>query len=86
MDEGKVETVRNWSHEKQTMNGRLNNHFEVQQLFGLCNYYRWCIRKSSDKSDMLTCLTRKDEPFVWEAESQFALEAMVTAFTTAPVI
>jgi len=86
MDEGKVETVRNWSREKQTLNGRLNNLFEVQQFFGLCNYYRWCILKSSVKPDLLPCLTRKDEPFVWEAESQFALEPMVTAFTTASVI
>jgi hypothetical protein len=31
-------------------------------------------------------LTRKDEPFVWEAEQQLAFETMVTAFTTAPAL
>jgi len=38
MDEDKVETVRNWSREKKTKNGRLNNRFEVQQflVFGNC--------------------------------------------------
>jgi hypothetical protein len=30
MDEDKIETVRNWSKEKKTENGRLNNLFEVQ--------------------------------------------------------
>jgi hypothetical protein len=34
MDEDKVETVRNWSKEKKTENGRLNNLFEVQQFLG----------------------------------------------------
>jgi len=30
MDEDKVKTVRNWSRETKTENGRLNNLFEVQ--------------------------------------------------------
>ena len=37
-DKDKVETVRNWSWEKQTKNVRLNHVFEVQQFLGLCNY------------------------------------------------
>jgi len=47
MDEDKVETVRNWSKEKKTENGRLNNLFEVQQFLGFCNYYRRFIPKYS---------------------------------------
>jgi hypothetical protein len=34
MDEDKIETIRNWSREKRTENGRLNNLFEVQQFWG----------------------------------------------------
>jgi len=34
----------------------------------------------------LTRLTKKDEPFIWEAEQQLAFEMMVTAFKTAPVL
>jgi hypothetical protein len=30
MDQDKIETAKNWSREKQTANGRLNNLFEVQ--------------------------------------------------------
>jgi len=40
MNEDKVETVRNWSREKKTKNGRLNNLFEVQQFLRFRNYYR----------------------------------------------
>jgi len=86
MDEDKVETVRNWSQEKKTKNGRLNNLVEVQQFLRFCNYYRRFSPKYSDKAELLTKLTQKDEPFVWEAKRQLAFEAMVTALTTAPVL
>jgi hypothetical protein len=39
MDPDKIDTVRNWSRENKTANGRLNNLFEVQQFLGFCNYY-----------------------------------------------
>jgi len=86
MDEDKVETVRNWSKEKKTQNGRLNNLFEVQQFLGFCNYYRRLISKYSEKAEPLTRLTKKDEPFVWGSEQQLAFETMVSAFTTAPAL
>jgi len=86
MDEDKVDTVRNWSKEKKTENGRLNNLFEVQQFLGFCNYYRRFISKYSEKAEPLTRLTKKDEPFVWGSEQQLAFEMMVTAFTTAPTL
>jgi len=86
LDEDKVETVSNWSREKETKNGRLNNLCEVQQFLGLCNYYRRFIPKYSEKAEPMTRLTKTDEPFVWEAEQRLAFEMMATAFTTAPVL
>jgi len=86
MDEDKVETVRNWSKEKTTENGWLNNLFEVQQFLGFCNYYRRFFSKYSEKAEPLTRLTKKDEPVVWGSEQQFAFEEMVQAFTTAPTL
>ena len=86
MDEHKVETVWNWSPEKKTKNGRLNNLFEVQQFLGFCNYYRRFIPRYLEKAEPLTKLTKKDEPFVWESEQQLAFKTMVTAFTTAPAL
>jgi len=81
-----VETVRNWSREKKTKNGRLNKLFEVKQFLGFCNYYQWFIPRYSEKAEPLTNLTKKDEPFVWGSEQQLAFETMVTAFTTAPIL
>jgi len=86
INEDKVETVRNWSREKKTENGRLNNMFEVQQLLGFCNYYRRFIPKYSEKAEPLTRLTKKDEQFIWGAEQRLAFETMVTAFITAPAL
>jgi len=85
MDGDEVETVRNWSPEKKTANGRLDNLFEVQQFLGFCNYYRRFISKFSENAEPLTKLTKNDEPFLWEKEQQLAFETMVTAITTAPV-
>jgi hypothetical protein len=86
MDEDKVKTERNWSREKKTENGRLNNLCGVQQFLGFCNYYRRFIPKYSRKEEPLMRLKKKDAPFVWESEQQLAFEAMVTAFTTAPAL
>ena len=86
MDEDKVETGRNWSREKKTKNGCLNNIFEVQQPLGFCNYYWRFIPKYSEKAEPLTRLTNNDEPFVWESEQQLAFETMVTAFTMASAL
>jgi hypothetical protein len=83
MHEDKVETVRNWSREKKTENGRPNNLFEVQQFLGFCNYYRRFIPKYSENAEPLMGLTKKDEPFVLGSEQQLAFEIMVTAFSTA---
>jgi hypothetical protein len=86
MDKDNVETVRNWSREKKTENGQLNNLFEVQQFLGFCNYYQQYIPKYSEKAEPLTRPTKKDEPFVWESEQQLAFKTMVPAFTTAPAL
>jgi len=37
IDKDKVEILWNWSREKMTQNGRLNNLFEVQQFLRFCN-------------------------------------------------
>jgi hypothetical protein len=86
MDPDKIETVWNWSREKMTPNGRLNNLFEVQQLLGFCNYYRRFIKGYSDVAEPLTRWTKKDAPFEWLEDQQKAFEEMVLKFTTAPTL
>jgi hypothetical protein len=63
MDQDKVETVKIWSREKKTANGRLHYLFEIQQFLGFCNYYRWFIKGYSDIAEPLTTLTKKDIEF-----------------------
>jgi len=86
MDEDKVETVKNWSRENKTMNGRLKILFEVQQSLGFCNYHRRFIPKYSEKAEPLTKRNKNDEAFGSEAEQQLAFKTMLSAFTTAAVL
>ena len=86
MDDDKVDTVLNWSREKKTENGPLDNLIEVEQFFGFCNYYRRFIPKYSKTAEPSTRLTKNDEPFVWESEQQLAFETIITVFTTAPAL
>jgi hypothetical protein len=51
MAQDKTEMVKNWSWEKKTANGRLNNLFEVQQFLGVCNYYRRFIKGYSETAE-----------------------------------
>jgi hypothetical protein len=68
LDEDKIKTVQNWSWQKKTKNGLLNNLFEVQQFLGFCSYYRLFIPKYSQRAEPLTRLTKKAEPFVGESD------------------
>jgi len=64
MDEDKADTVRDWSREKKSTDGWLDNIVEGQQFLSFCNYYLQFIPKYSYKPEPLTRLTKKDEPFV----------------------
>ena len=86
MDPDKVDTVRNWSRENTTGNGRLNNIFEVQQFLGFCNYYRRFVKGYSDVAEPLTRLTKKVLPFEWLEDQQKAFEEMILKCTTAPTL
>jgi hypothetical protein len=86
MDPDKLDTVRNWSREKKTAKGRLNNLFEVQQFLGFCNYYRRFIKGYSDVAEPLTRLTTKDVPFELLEDQQKTFKEMVLKFTTAPTL
>jgi hypothetical protein len=86
MDQDKIETVKNWSREQKPANRRLNDLFEVQQLLGFCYYYRRFIKGYSEIAEPLTKLTKKDVKFERLEGQHRAFEAMVQAFTTAPIL
>jgi hypothetical protein len=64
----------------------LNKLFEVQQLLGFCNYYRQFIKGYSEIAEPLTKLAKKNVKFKSLEGQQRAFEAMVQAFTTAPIL
>jgi len=86
MDHDKIDTVRNWSRQKKTANGRLHNLFKVQQFLGFCNYYPRFIKGYPDIAEPLTKLTKKNVPFEWLEDQQRGFETMVLKFTTAPIL
>src|SRR5258708_30221449 len=78
MDPEKISEVVNWSPPR--------NIHEVRQFLRLCTYYRRYVKDFSSHASPLHELTRKDEPFDWNARRQQAFEHMKHCLTTAPVL
>ncbi len=74
MDPAKIETIVQWPS--------LINVKDVQSFLGFANFYRRFIYGYSRLASPLTRLTRKDVPFVWDAECQAAFETLKKAFTS----
>jgi transposase InsO family protein len=86
MNQDKVNTVQNWSPEKETANGRLNNLFEVPKFLSFCNYFWRFIRRYSTIAEPLTRLTKKDVPFKWVEDQQRTCQEIIEKFTTIPIL
>lgn len=78
MDPKKVEAVVNWPQPK--------NVTEVQEFMGFANFYRRFIKGYSGVATPLTNLTKKDKPFLWTENEQFAFEELKRRFTEAPIL
>lgn len=72
-----TESIKNWKAPQ--------NVKQVQQLFGLCNYYRQFIHKFSKTATPLSSLTKKDKKFVWSGECKESFLFLKTALSNAPV-
>jgi len=59
---------------------------ELQAFLGLCNFYRWFIENYSTIARPLFNLTKKDVPFLWNGAAETTFQALIQAFTTAPVL
>jgi hypothetical protein len=62
------------------------NITEVQEFLGFANFYRRFIKGYSGVATPLTNLTKKEKPFVWTENEQFAFEELKHRFTTAPIL
>ena len=73
MNLAKIEIIVQWP--------LLINVKNVQSFLGFANFYRRFIYGYSRLVSFLTRLTRKDVPFMWNAEYQAAFETLKKAFT-----
>jgi hypothetical protein len=78
MDPKKVQAIRDWPQPKTVT--------EVQEFLGFANFYRRFVRGYSGIATALTNLTKKDRPFSWTENEQFAFEELKRRFTEAPVL
>jgi transposase InsO family protein len=78
MDPEKVSGIMNWPQPA--------NVKKVQSFLGFCNFYRRFIKDYSTIARPLFDLTKKDIPFVWGTAQQQAYDALLHAFTTAPLL
>ena len=78
MDPAKVKTIHSWLPPP--------NLKDLQKFLGFANFYRRFIRDFSKISAPLHKLLKKDTPWHWGDEQQYAFHDLKTAFATAPVL
>ncbi|XP_016199865.1 uncharacterized protein LOC107640877 [Arachis ipaensis] len=78
VDPSKIEAVVQWEQATTVM--------KVQSFLGIAGYYRRFIREFSQIALLLTCLTRKEVPFVWTTECEKSFETLQEKLTIAPVL
>src|SRR5579859_7215457 len=78
MDPTKVTAITEWPPPKSVR--------QVQAFLGFCNFYRRFIQDFSHVARPLFELTKKDIPFQWGHPQNTAFQALIQAFTTAPVL
>ncbi|MBW0536994.1 hypothetical protein O181_076709 [Austropuccinia psidii MF-1] len=74
----KVQPILNWPKPK--------NIKALQSFLGFANFYCCFIRKYSQKISALTCLLKKDSPFIYNEEAFGQFQIIKEAFTTAPIL
>jgi len=78
MDLEKVRAIREWPPPRRLK--------DVQSFLGFANFYRRFINNYSEIVVPLTRLTRKDTPWSWSEDCQWAFDTLKLAFTSAPVL
>ena len=78
MDQAKVHSILHWPTPKTLKN--------IQAFLGFCNFYCHFVQDFSAIAHPLSQLTKKDTPFVWGDTQEKVFRALITAFTTVPVL
>jgi len=75
MDKAKLKTILEWLTPENTEH--------IQQFIGLCNYYRRYIKNFSKIASPLTCLLKKNVPFIMDNTAITAFENLKSFFKSA---
>ena len=78
MDPVKIKGVQNWPKPTTVT--------EVRAFIGFCNYYRIFIKNFAGCVKPLVNLTKKDVPWQWTEEEQAAMDDLINAITSEPVL
>ena len=78
MDPEKVQVIMLW--------GTPGNLTEVQSFIGFCNFYRRFIKAFSKIVKPMIRLTRKDQPFDWNAACEKAFQELKDRVASAPAL
>ena len=78
MDETKIQVIRDWPTPRKVK--------EIQSFLSFSNLYHDFIANYSDMTVLLTCLTRKNAPWVWSPACEEAFRLLKNAFTSAPIL
>jgi hypothetical protein len=78
MDLSKVSGVKDWPVPTKVKH--------VQAFLGLANFYHRFIKDFAKIVRLLTILTCKDQPWIWNEEQQLAFDTLKEAFTSAPIL
>jgi len=78
MDPKKLAGISDWPVPK--------NLRQVRSFLGFGNFYRRFIERFSHKVRPLTALTKKDKPFEWTKECEYAFQTLKKAFLEAPIL
>jgi len=78
MDKNKVKSVLEWPIPR--------NIRELQSFLGLCNFYRKFIKNFAKDMEPLRKLLKKDNPFIWDYDTDYAFKKLKNAFNTDEVL
>ncbi|MBW0532300.1 hypothetical protein O181_072015 [Austropuccinia psidii MF-1] len=78
MDSSKVQQILNWPQPK--------NIKALQSFLGFASFYLCFIENYSKNISALTCLLKKDSPFIFNEEALSQFQILKEAFTIAPIL
>src|ERR1700726_1169921 len=78
MDTAKANAIQEWPTPWKVK--------DIQSFLGFANFYHCFIHGYSNIITPMTCLTRKNTPWLWSDDCQSAFDSLKSAFSSAPIL